>query len=225
MVSGIGDIAWVPEEGLGSDGEASLAAYDDPRIARVLVPHSRIAERVAELGERIAEDSTGVDELRVLVVLRGGFVFAADLGRAISRAGGPALRFDFVTAKTYGDELKGVGEVDRIVRVERLPNDLEGADVLIVDDLVDQAFTLSRLVEILEEQGARSVRSCVLMRKRLEDPSPEVATLRQRLSIEYVGFEIPDFWVAGYGIDAAGRFRELPEIVAVDEDRCREESS
>ncbi len=194
----------------------------DPRLEWVLISPERIAARVEQLGARIARDFASRDELHLVAVLKGAWVFLADLGRAIRRAGGPPAWYHFLRASTYGQEIKGADERSRQVRLEGIPPSLRGADVLIVEDILDQGFTLAAIRNaLLEQHGVRSVRLCVLLSKVLDSPSPEVARLRRELVPDYVGFEVPDRWLAGYGLDVAEEFRDLPYVAVVDEARCR----
>jgi len=113
--------------------------------------------------------------------------------------------------------VKEEGENHRPVRVLSEPPRVEGKHVLLVDDIVDQGFTLETLQGLVREGAPASLRSCVLLLKRLESPSPAVRRLRARLRVDYAGFEVPDRWVAGHGLDLAGALRDLPHVVAVRE--------
>ena len=190
----------------------------DRRIERVLLSEARIRERVRAIAESICRDFAGSGVLHMIGILKGAFVFMSDLGREIRRAGGPAVRYDFVSAQTYGSEVKGSGETSREVHVKLMFDDISGRDVLLVEDILDQGFTLSRLREVLlADAGVRSVKLCVLLNKVLESPSRQVSQLRAQLAPDYIGFDVPDRWLAGYGLDAAEDFRELPEIIVVRE--------
>jgi len=226
-MAGAGDterVIEVPPQGLpAGPGEAahyaSLAA--DPRVARVLVPASLLQARVDGLAAAIARDLAAAPALTVLVVLKGAFCFAKDLGERLFAHGAPPVRYEFLKAVTYGAGIKGSGENARRVRLQLKPAGLRGRDVLLVEDLVDQAFTLSRLRALLEQEGLRSLRLCVLAEKVLAAPSPAVQKLREGLRPDYVGFRLPDVWIAGYGIDAGEDFRNLPCLVAVNEAHYR----
>ena len=103
----------------------------------------------------------------------GAFVFAADLGREIRKAGGPETRYDFIRASAYGAGVKENNDVSREVRLELIPDDVKGRDVLLVEDILDQGFTLARIRKtLLDSKGARSVRLCVLLEKVIESPAP-----------------------------------------------------
>ena len=193
---------------------------EDPRIERVLFTERQIQERVAALAAQIAADYQDRDALHILGILNGAFVFAADLARALRRAGAPPAVYDFIRARLYGRGLKDVrdGAAPCDVRITALPPDLDGRDVLLVEDILDRGFTLARVRDyLLRETGAGSARICVLLDKDLDAPSADVIAVRRALRPEYVGFRVPDRWVAGYGLDAAGYFRDLPCIVVVRE--------
>jgi hypoxanthine phosphoribosyltransferase len=218
-------IVTVPDGGLpGSPEEQALHArlLADPRIHAILIPGTHLQARVQALAEAIAHDCAGLPALSLVIVLKGAASFGTDLGEALCRAGAPPVRYEFIRASTYGTEIKGADEESRAVRIALAPEHLQGRDVLLVEDLVDQAFTLPRLVRHLTGQaGARSVRTCVLAEKRLERPAPAVLRQRAALRLDYVGFRVPDRWLAGYGIDAGEELRNLPCIVAVNEEHFR----
>ncbi len=212
----------VPEAGLEIDGnDAAGPPPTHERIDHLLVPASRIEARVAEMARDIVAAHDASSTIVLVVLLRGAFVFAADLARALHRAGAPSVRVEFVRASAYGDDLKQAGEAERRVSLGVLPTDLEGTAVVVVDDLVDQGYSLERMKDALAATDAASVRLCVLLEKMLDRPSAAVAARRAALAIDFVGFRVPDRWVAGYGIDAAGEFRELSDIVAVREEAYR----
>lgn len=194
----------------------------DPRIHTVLVPRSHLDTRVRALAQAIARDTLDDRPLTLAIVLKGAATFGTDLGEALCHAGAGRVRYEFLRASTYGTDLKGAGETGRTVRIALAPGDLRGADVVLVDDLVDQAFTLTYLARYLrEEAGAERLRLCVLAEKLLEHPTPAVARLRAELRTDYVGFRVPDRWVAGYGIDAGEDYRHLPCLVTVNEELFR----
>ena len=188
----------------------------DARLESVLLSPRRIAARIRRLGCRIAADYASVDRLYVVGVLKGACIFMADLARSIHRAGGPPLAFEYIRARTYGAEIKVPGEHGRKVRIDGLDESLKNRHVLLVEDILDQGFTLAALQRILlHEQAVASLKICVLLNKRLDEPSPEVAEIRRRLRVDYSGFEIPDRWVAGYGMDVREEFRDLPYVAIV----------
>jgi hypoxanthine phosphoribosyltransferase len=159
-----------------------------------------IAGRVAALGAAIAEQ-VPPGPLTVIGVLRGAFVFMADLVRAIPRP----LRCDFLGVRSYGDATVSSGIVE-ITSDLLLP--IAGEHVVLVEDIVDTGLTLRYLVEILEARRPRSLSVCALLSK----PSRRRVDVR----LDFVGFEVPDEFVVGYGLDAAQQHRQLPYIGVID---------
>ena len=184
--------------GLMSKPPAALSVWDaDPALGRVVVSVEQIAERVAELGETITADYAGRPPLLV-GVLKGAFIFLADLARAIRLP----LELDFMAVSSYGTATKTSGVV-RIVK--DLDIDLTGRHVLIVEDILDSGLTLSYLRKSLQARGPASLAVCSLLVKRSVQPRPD-------LEIAYVGFEIEPEFVVGYGLDVAERYRNLPDL-------------
>ena len=216
----------VPEEGFPTAKDESpvlstLPPDKERKIDKVLIPEKYIKGRVEALAREIFKDYEKAKEIYLVTILKGAFMFASDLGRAIynvSGLQGPEIKFDFIKAVTYGEEIKQTQESQRKVRIEHKPLDLERKDVLLIEDIVDQGFTLWEIKEnLLEKENMNSLKICALFNKGLKNPSDEVRKLKKKLQIDYLGFEIPDRWIAGYGIDAGGDFRHLPFIVAVKE--------
>lgn len=220
------DIIKVPEEGFPATEGENLALSDihsekKRKIDKILIPEAYIQGRVKALAREICRDYEKAKEIYLVTILKGAFVFASDLGRAVYNASGfrgPEIKFDFIKAVTYGVEIKQTQESQRKVRIELKPQDLEGKDVLLIEDIVDQGFTLWEIKRnLLEKEHLNSLRVCALFNKVLKEPSEEVREIKNKLVLDYLGFEIPDRWIAGYGIDAGGDFRHLPFIVAVKE--------
>lgn len=160
----------------------------------ILLDRATIYRRVAELGVQISEELASHD-LYVMPVMDGGMIFAADLVREIHLP----LIIKPIKASSYGDKTTSSGTVG-VPWV--IPEGIAGKDLLLVDDILDTGKTLEVLKERLMEEGAKSVRSCVLLRKKSS----------VKLSADYMGFEIPDKFVVGYGLDYAGLYRNLPDI-------------
>ena len=172
-----------------------MAPVTDP-LGKVVVPAEELRERIAGLGKEITADY--VDGPPLLVgILKGAFMFMADLARAIDLP----VEFDFMAVSSYGSATRTSGVV-RIIK--DLDLDLTDRHVLIVEDIVDSGLTLSWLRENLESRGAASVEICALLRK------PEAAKVD--VDARYVGFEIPNAFVVGYGLDYAERFRNLRAV-------------
>lgn len=169
-----------------------------PDLESIVLTREQIARRVAELGREISRDYEGRD-LVLVGVLKGAVVFLADLARAISIP----HRFELMDASSYGDAAVSSGKVVVFHRM-RLP--LEGCDVLIVEDILDSGRTAEALQRELEKLGARSVAMCAFLSKKRERAAPTTP--------RYVGFEVPDRFVVGYGLDYAERFRHL-DCVAI----------
>ena len=168
------------------------------RLGRVLASGAAIAERVRALGAEIGKDYSG-ETLHLVIVLEGASVFAADLARAILP--GVDLKPHFVRASSYGQGTCSSGRV-RVNGGGSLA--LADSHVLLVDDIVDSGRTARLLLDRLQRAGPRSVRFAALLSK----PSRRVVDVR----VDYFGFEIPDEFVVGYGMDHAGAFRDLPDI-------------
>ncbi|MCC6217785.1 MAG: hypoxanthine phosphoribosyltransferase [Polyangiaceae bacterium] len=166
---------------------------------QTLYSAAQLAERVAALGAEITRDYTG-KSLVLLCVLKGSFVFAADLARAIELP----LRVEFLGVASYGDDSESSGVVQI---TQDLTRPVEGEDVLVVEDIVDTGLTLSYLLEVLGARGPASLKVCALLHK----PARE----RKHVRIDYLGFTIEDRFVVGYGLDWAQRYRNLPEIGVV----------
>jgi hypoxanthine phosphoribosyltransferase len=174
-----------------------------PRID-VIYSAAEIADRVERVAEEIARRETR--ELFVIVVLKGSFVFAADLLRALDRAG-VEPQVDFITLSSYGKEAASSGDV----RLSRdVSEDVRGRHVMIVDDILDTGRTLRFARELLLGRGAAAVRTCVL----LDKPSNR----QVEMAADYVGFTIPNLFVVGYGLDLAHRYRGLSYIGVVRQD-------
>ena len=162
----------------------------------VLLSEAQLQARIRELGAQITQDYEGLAPLLV-GVLKGAFVFMADLARAIDLP----VEFDFMAVSSYGNATKTSGVV-RIVK--DLDIDLSGRDVIVVEDIIDSGLTLGYLRKNLQSRGPASLEVCALL----------VRAGRQAgdLSLRYVGFEIPPDFVVGYGLDVAERYRNLPYL-------------
>lgn len=170
--------------------------FTNPNL-EVLFTEEQINKRIAELGAAITRDYADGD-LILVGVLKGSCVFLADLMRAIDLP----LAIDFMSVSSYKDGLQSSGDVEIL---KDLSNPIRGKDVVVVEDIVDTGLTLSRLLEILGSRGAQSIR----LASFLDKPEPRVKT---ELKIDYTGFEVPNYFVVGYGLDASGRYRNLPYI-------------
>jgi hypoxanthine phosphoribosyltransferase len=161
-----------------------------------LLSPQAIQDRVRALGAEIAADYAG-KSLVLLCVLKGSFVFAADLSRAIATP----LRVEFLGVRSYGDDTRSSGVVQITLDLTR---PIAGEHVVIVEDIVDTGLTLSYLREQLLARGPASVKVCALLHKPSRTVSP--------VQIDYLGFKIEDVFVVGYGLDHAERHRNLPSV-------------
>lgn len=173
--------------------------FSNPNL-RVMFSEEVIAAKITELGKQIAADYAG-KELVLVGVLKGSCVFLADLMRAIDLP----LSIDFMSVSSYKDGTVSSGDVEIL---KDLSNPIRGKDVLVVEDIVDTGLTLTRLLEILGSRGANSIRLATF----LDKPEPRI---KKELKIDYIGFTIQNEFVVGYGLDAAGRYRNLPFIGVV----------
>lgn len=166
----------------------------------VLYSAEQIEARIRELGAEITSGYAG-KELVLVGVLKGSCVFMADLMRVIDLQ----LTIDFMSVSSYKDGTKSTGDVEIL---KDLSNPIRDKHVIIVEDIVDTGLTLTRLVEILGSRGAASIKIATF----LDKPEPRIKT---ELAVDYTGFVIPNKFVVGYGLDAAGRYRNLPFIAVV----------
>lgn len=178
------------------------ADYQDPASVAVLYDAEAIAGRVGALAQEIV--AACGKEFLVVGLLRGSFVFIADLIRALHRHGAQP-QIDFMTLSSYGIRKEGGGQITINRDVEE---DVSGKKVLIVDDILESGRTLAYAREILIKRGAQEPKICVL----LEKPGKRKAGV----SADFVGFLVPDRFVVGYGLDYANYYRELPFIGALD---------
>lgn len=167
-----------------------------------MIPEAELKAKVKELGERIRNDYRG-KELIVVCVLKGAVVFLSDLIREI----GPDVdvKLDFLAISSYGVSTKTSG----VVQIQKdLGTDIQGKDVLIVEDILDTGLSLAYIKKLLGERGPKSLAICVLLDK------PE--RRKQPVEVEYTGFSIPDKFVIGYGLDYAGMFRQLASVCVAE---------
>ncbi len=177
---------------------ANAEAVSNTQNIRVLFSEEQIAECIAQLAAEIA--ATMPRELVVISVLKGSFIFAADLIRALHRSS-LEPEIDFLKLSSYGENTESSGEMDILFD---LSANVAGREVLVVDDILDTGRTLSFVRNLLNEREAATVKACCLLDKaerRVVD-----------VEAEYVGFACPNEFVVGYGLDYAHRYRELPYI-------------
>jgi hypoxanthine phosphoribosyltransferase len=171
-------------------------------VIRVLIDQEAIARRVTELAREIERDMPGGSAVHLVAVLKGAFVFLADLIRAFEMT----VTCDFMAVSSYGDAQVSSG----VVRLTKdLDQDLAGRDVVLVEDIVDSGATLAYLQQLLRARSPRSFRTVCLLDKQTRRDAP--------VAIDYVGFTIEDRFVVGYGLDAGERYRQLPFVGVVEE--------
>ncbi len=173
-----------------------MAHILDKDVERVLFSEEELARRVREIAAQITEDYAGKEPLLVSV-LRGSFIFMADLVRCINLP----CTVDFMAVSSYGAGTSSSGQV-KIVK--DLSGSIEGKDVIVVEDILDSGNTLSYLLKLLQARHPASVRLCTL----LDKPSRRT----REVELHYSGFSIPDYFVVGYGLDYAEHYRSLPYI-------------
>jgi hypoxanthine phosphoribosyltransferase len=168
-------------------------------IKRVLVTTEQIQNRVKELAAQITKDYQGVEQIYLIGILKGAFIFLADLSRQLKI---PHV-VDFMAVSSYGKSAM-TGAV-RLIMDLREP--LDGQHAIIVEDIADSGKTLKYLYQVLQWHNPASLKTCVLLRKRRDNLD---------VPINYLGFDIPDAWVVGYGLDYADRYRTLPYIAELN---------
>ncbi len=168
-------------------------------LAEILIPEAELQAKVHELGAAISRDYAGKD-LVLISVLRGGFIFLADLCRAVTLP----VTVDVMAVSSYGPDARPLGVVKIL---KDLDESVTGRDLLIVEDVIDTGLTLSYLLRNLEPRVPASLKICVL----LDKPARRIVDL----PIAYRGFEIPDKFVVGYGLDYRQRYRNLPYIATL----------
>ncbi|MDT8435788.1 MAG: hypoxanthine phosphoribosyltransferase [Gemmatimonadota bacterium] len=171
----------------------------DTETIRPLIPEEAIRSRVEEIARAIERDHAGAGEVLLLGVLRGAYMFLADLSRTLRIP----CRVDFIALSSYQSGTASGGV--RLIMDSRVP--VEGRHVVIVEDILDSGATLAYLLRLFAARRPASLRSCVLVRKPRRGNA---------IDADYVGFDIPDEWVVGYGLDYDDRHRALPFIGTLD---------
>lgn len=166
-------------------------------IEKILISEDQIKKRLKELGEKINADYKGKDNFLLVGVLKGAVIFMSDLIRQIELP----LQVDFMAVSSYGASTESSG----VVRILKdLEENVEGKNLLIVEDIIDSGLTLSYMYSILKSRKPASIKICTL----LDKPSRR----RVDIKVDYLGFEIPDYFVVGYGLDYNEKYRNLPYI-------------
>ncbi len=167
---------------------------------KVLVPEEDVNKRIKDLGEQISKDYEG-KQIHMICILKGGVFFMCELAKRIS----VPVTMDFMSVSSYGDGTVSSG----VVRIAKdLDESLEGKDVLIVEDIIDSGRTLYYLIDVLQKRNPNSIKLCTL----LDKPERRVKDVK----VDYVGLDIPDEFVVGFGLDYMQKYRNLPYIGVVE---------
>lgn len=175
-------------------------------VSEILITEEEIKNKIAELGIKISKDYKGKN-LILVGILRGAVIFMADLARAISIP----MIFDFIAISSYGAETKSSG----VVRILKdLDVNVKGKDVLIVEDIVDTGLTLNYLLRMLKSRKPASIKVCTFLTK--------TARRKVNIKVDYFGFDIPNKFVVGYGLDYAGKYRNVPYVFTLNSEFIQE---
>lgn len=166
----------------------------------VLIPEEKVNAKIKELGEQISRDYEG-KEVHIICILKGGVFFACELAKRIT----VPVSLDFMQVSSYGNQTKSTG----VVRIKKdLDDTMEGKHVIIAEDIIDSGKTLHYLIPVLEQRNPASIKLCAMLNK----PDRREVDVK----IDYLGFDIPDEFVVGYGLDYAQKYRNLPYIGVVE---------
>ncbi len=165
-------------------------------IERILIPEEKLLKRVAELGREISRDFEG-EEVLLVGLLKGSVIFLSDLARKITV---PCL-LDFMSVTSYGNDIESSGEVRFL---KDLDSDIHGKNVIIVEDIIDTGLTLREVLKVLRARNPKTLKVCTLLNK--------VSRRLVNIDVDYNGFDIPDEFVIGYGLDYAQKYRNLNYI-------------
>lgn len=167
---------------------------------KVMIPEAEVDSKIEELGRKISEDYAG-KSVHLICILKGSVFFVCELAKRIT----VPVTLDFMSVSSYGDGTASSG----IVKIAKdLDETLEGKDVIVIEDIIDSGRTLSYLLDVLKKRKPNSMKLCTL----LDKPDRRVVDV----DVDYVGFEIPDEFVVGYGLDYAQKYRNLPYIGIVE---------
>ena len=167
---------------------------------RIMIPEAEVDAKIAEIGKKISEDYAG-KQVHLICILKGSVFFTCELAKRIT----VPVSLDFMSVSSYGD---GTTSSGRVKIAKDLDESLEGKDVIVIEDIIDSGRTLSYLLDVLAKRNPNSLKLCTL----LDKPDRRVTDVE----VDYVGFEIPDEFVVGYGLDYAQKYRNLPYIGIVE---------
>eukprot|EP01097_Dermamoeba_algensis_P010768 TRINITY_DN805_c0_g1_i1.p1 TRINITY_DN805_c0_g1~~TRINITY_DN805_c0_g1_i1.p1 ORF type:complete len:175 (-),score=35.47 TRINITY_DN805_c0_g1_i1:113-637(-) len=171
----------------------------DPRIESVLFSEEKILARVSELAEQINRDYQG-KKLVVVGILKGAFMFMSDLCKRLT----VPHRIEFMALSSYGNKTTSTGAVRILMD---LRSDVADEHVLIVEDIIDSGYTLDFLAHLMKTRSPLSLEYCVFLRKK--------ECLKKDVNVKYLGFDVPNYWVVGYGLDMGEELRTLPYIATI----------
>lgn len=167
---------------------------------RVLISEEEVDARIRELGAQISKDYEG-EEVHLICILKGSVLFMSELAKRIT----VPVTMDFMSVSSYGDGTTSSG----FIRIKKeLDESIEGKNVIVIEDIIDSGRTLSRLIEVMKERNPKSTKLCTL----LDKPDRR----EYDVHVDYVGFQIPDEFVVGYGLDYAQKYRNLPYVGVVE---------
>ena len=169
---------------------------------RVMIPEEEVLTRIEELGKQISEEYAGED-VHLICILKGSVMFMSDLSKRIT----VPVTMDFMKVSSYGDGTQSSG---RVKISKDLDETIEGKNVIVIEDIIDTGRTLAYLLEVLKLRNPKSLKLCTL----LDKPDRRVT----EVAVDYVGFQIPDEFVVGYGLDYAQKYRNLPYVGVVELD-------
>lgn len=169
---------------------------------RVMIPEEEVVARIEELGKQISEEFAG-EEVHLICILKGSVMFMSDLAKRIT----VPVTMDFMKVSSYGDGTQSSG---RVKISKDLDETIEGKNVIVIEDIIDTGRTLAYLLEVLKLRNPKSLKLCTL----LDKPDRRVT----EVAVDYVGFQIPDEFVVGYGLDYAQKYRNLPYVGVVELD-------
>lgn len=172
-----------------------MSMHDD--VQEILFSEQQLKERVAQLGREISRDYAGKEPVLLVSVLRGSYIFMADLSRAIDIP----VQIDFMSVSSYG---KGTNSSGQVEIKKDLSDSIEGVHVIVVEDILDSGNTLSYLLHVLSARHPASISLCTLLDKPERREKP--------IQADYVGFTVPNAFIVGYGLDYAEKYRNLPYI-------------
>ena len=172
-----------------------MSMHDD--VQEILFSEQQLKERVAQLGREISRDYAGKEPVLLVSVLRGSYIFMADLSRAIDIP----VQIDFMSVSSYG---KGTSTSGQVEIKKDLSDSIEGVHVIVVEDILDSGNTLSYLLHVLSARHPASISLCTLLDKPERREKP--------IQADYVGFTVPNAFIVGYGLDYAEKYRNLPYI-------------